>query len=91
MPGGLEEIHTEVYVYGRIYSFAMNEGVRSSNVTRHWLHQMTKGKFEEYSVTENALGQRFIYDIVPGGVSLVQVVGRLIELFHYLVSFQIMR
>ena len=54
---GIKEIHTEVYAYGYIFSFAMDVGFKCSPVSRHWLWETTKRKFGEYSATEEAIGQ----------------------------------
>ena len=59
--GSIREIHTEVYAFGYIFSFAQDVGFRYAQVSRHWLYETTKGKFGEYSVTEESIGQRFIY------------------------------
>ena len=58
--GSVKEIHTEVYAYGFIFSFAQDVGFRRSQVSRHWLYETTKGKFGEYSEAEKSIDQRFI-------------------------------
>ena len=58
---GIKEIHTEVYAYGYIFSFAMDVGFKCSPVSRHWLWETTKRKFGEYSATEEAIGQWLNY------------------------------
>ena len=53
--GSLKEIHTEVYAYGYIFSFAQDDGLRCAQVSRHWLYETTKGKFGEYSAAEKSI------------------------------------
>ena len=43
------EIHTEVYVFGYIFTFAQNDGVRIKKVSSQWLFKTTKGQFGEQS------------------------------------------
>ena len=58
--GSVKEIHTEVYAYGYIFSFAQDDGLRCAQVSQHWLYETTKGKFGEYSAAEKSIDQRFI-------------------------------
>ena len=51
-----------MYAYGYIFSFAQDVGFRYAQVSRHWLYETTKGKFGEYSATEQSIGQRFNFD-----------------------------
>jgi len=57
---GIKEIHTEVYAYDYIFSFAQNVGVRIAKVSEHWLYEISKGKLGEFSASESSIGKRFI-------------------------------
>ena len=53
------EIHTEVYVFGHIFTFsgnANNLGINTQEVTRGWLYEKTNGRFGKRSSFPNFTG-----------------------------------
>ena len=54
-----KEIHTEVYVFGYLFTFAQGDGLRITEVSPHWLYKTTNGKFGEKSKRTEMFGKDF--------------------------------
>ena len=52
-----KEIHTEVYAYGYLFTFAQGDGIRITEVSPHWLYKTTNGQFGEKSKKNEIFGR----------------------------------
>ena len=53
------EIHTEVCVFGYIFTFAQGDGLRIKKVSPHWLFKTTNGEFGQQSTVDEYIGNSF--------------------------------
>ena len=64
----MKEIHTEVYAYGYLFTFAQGDGIRITEVSPHWLYKTTNGRFGEKSTKNDIFGKDFesscFYDLI---------------------------
>ena len=54
------EIHTEVYVFGHIFTFAYNDGIRMKEISSSELYKLSNGDFGQQSQMDQLIGNAIL-------------------------------
>ena len=57
------EIHTEVFAFGHIFTFAHKDGIRMKEITSSELYKLSNGDFGQQSEMGKLIGKGFLINV----------------------------